>query len=248
MERGSMHADQLERWGVLYALGLGPGDPGLVTVRAAELLHSCPVVAFPVDSQGDPGRSYRIAEPYLAAARIELPLRMPMTGHVPTLTAAWEEAIGGIEAHASNGRDVAYLCLGDTLLYGSFGYLLARYSGPVEVVPGVISPVAAASVLREPLVEGREPLTVVPDGGDLELLRRALSLGGTVVVMKPSRLGAAGAELLERAGALPRAWVTADVSLASQRVFPVGTAAEIAALPYFSIITILPPGRDGDAS
>ncbi|MCZ7664017.1 MAG: SAM-dependent methyltransferase [Thermoleophilia bacterium] len=89
MERGSMHADQLERWGVLYALGLGPGDPGLVTVRAAELLHSCPVVAFPVDSQGDPGRSYRIAEPYLAAARIELPLRMPMTGHVPTLTAAW---------------------------------------------------------------------------------------------------------------------------------------------------------------
>ena len=115
-----------------------------------------------------------------------------MTGHRPTLEPAWDDGIAAITAQTSAGRDVAYLCLGDTLLYGSFGYLLARYDGPVEVVPGVISPVAAASALRLPLVEGREPLVIVPDGGDLDLLRGALALGGTVVVMKPSRLSAAG--------------------------------------------------------
>lgn len=232
--------------GVLYALGLGPGNPGLVTVRAAELLRRCPVVAFPVDRAGSPGRAYRTAAPYLAGDRVELPLRMPMTDHGPTLAAAWEHAVGAIAEHTAAGRDVAYLCLGDTLLYGSFGYLLSRYDGQVEVVPGVISPVAAASVIGVPLVEGREPLMVVPDGADLGLLRRALDLGGTVVLMKPSRLGAEGIALLEASGALSRAWVTVDVSLGTQRVFPVRAAAEIEALPYFSILTVLPTRSDGD--
>ena len=151
-------------------------------------------------------------------------------------------------AHTSAGRDVAYLCLGDTLLYGSFGYLLARYEGPVEVVPGVISPVAAASALRLPLVEGREPLVIVPDGSDLGLLGAALALGGTVVVMKPSRLGAAGAALLYETGAAARAWVSQDVTLSSQRLFRAASADELAALPYFSLIVIPPAGRNGDAA
>ena len=179
-------------------MGLGPGDPGLVTVRAAEILRSAPVVAYPVDATGDPGRAFQIARPYLAPDVIELPLAMPMTSHRPTLEAAWDAGVAAIAAETAAGRDVAYLCLGDTLLYGSFGYLLARYAGQVCVIPGVISPVAAASALREPLVEGREPLVIVPDGGDIDLLRGALALGGTVVIMKPSRLNAEAVALLER--------------------------------------------------
>ena len=131
--------------GVLYAVGLGPGDPGLVTVRAAEILRSAPVVAYPVDATGDPGRAYQIARGYLAPDAVELPLAMPMTPHRPTLEAAWDAAVAAITKETAAGRDVAYLCLGDTLLYGSFGYLLARYPGQVDVIPGVISPVAAAS-------------------------------------------------------------------------------------------------------
>jgi precorrin-2/cobalt-factor-2 C20-methyltransferase len=235
-------------WGTLYALGLGPGDPGLVTVRAAELLRSATVVAFPVDAAGDAGRAYQIALPYLAPGVVELPLEMPMTAHRPTLERAWEAGIAAVSGHAAAGRDVAYLCLGDTLLYGSFGYLLARYEGPVEVVPGVISPVAAASALRLPLVEGREPLVIVPDGSDLALLGGALALGGTVVVMKPSRLGAAGAALLHETGAAARAWVSQDVTLSSQRLFRAASADELAALPYFSLIVIPPAGRNGDTA
>jgi precorrin-2/cobalt-factor-2 C20-methyltransferase len=114
----------------------------------------------------------------------------------------------------------------------------------VDVIPGVISPVAAASALREPLVEGREPLVIVPDGGDIGLLRGALALGGTVVIMKPSRLNAEAVALLEETGAIARARVTQDVSLPSERIYVPETAAELAALPYFSIVTILAPGRD----
>lgn len=230
--------------GILYAVGLGPGDPGLVTVRAAEILRSAPVVAYPVDATGDPGRAYQIARSYLTADAIELPLAMPMTSHRATLEAAWDAGVVAITGQTAAGRDVAYLCLGDTLLYGSFGYLLARYQGQVDVVPGVISPVAAASALREPLVEGREPLVIVPDGGDIDLLRGALGLGGTVVIMKPSRLNAEAVALLEKTGAIARARVTQDVTLPSQRIYIPESAAELAALPYFSIVTILAPGRD----
>ena len=240
--------DTPPRWGTLYALGLGPGDPGLVTVRAAEVLRAAPVVAYPVGDAGDAGRAYRIAAPYLAPGVVQVPLEMPMTGHRPTLERAWEVGIAALTQHALAGRDVSYLCLGDTLLYGSFGYLLARYEGPVEVVPGVISPVAAASALRLPLVEGREPLVIVPDGSDLGLLGDALALGGTVVVMKPSRLGAAGAALLHETGAAARAWVSQDVTLRSERLFRAASPEELAALPYFSLIVIPPAGRNGDAA
>ncbi len=230
--------------GTLYAVGLGPGDPGLVTVRAAELLRGAKVVAYPVDASGDRGRAYQIAERYLSADVRELPLAMPMTGHRPTLEQAWDDAVAAIAAQTQGGRDVVYLCLGDTLLYGSFGYLLARYTGPVVVVPGVISPVAAAAALRLPLVEGREPLVVVPDGADLSLLRGALGLGGTVVVMKPSRLTPDAVALLEAEGALERVFVTADVSLQGERVFRPATVAELAQLPYFSLV-VIPPARAG---
>ena len=231
--------------GILWALGLGPGDPGLVTVRAAELLRSAPVVAFPVDAKGDPGRAFQIAESYLAADAIRLPLEMPMTSDESRLRAAWDTAVSAISAHTVAGRDVAYLCLGDTLLYGSFGYLLARYDGPVEVVPGVISPVAAASVLRQPLVEGREPLTIIPDGGDASVLARALELGGSVVVMKPSRLNEEGVAAMVEADAVGRAWVTENVTLPAQDVYP-AAAADLTHLPYFSVVTVLAPGRDDE--
>lgn len=232
------------RHGTLYALGLGPGDPRLVTVRAAEILRSVGAVAYPADTHGGPGRAFRIAEPYLPPAVARIPLDMPMTSDPTALEAAWDAAVAALVRTTSGGADVAYLCLGDTLLYGSFGYLLARYRGPVEVVPGVISPVAAASVLRQSLVEGREPLVVVPDGGDADLLRDSLALGGSVVIMKPSRLTAEGVAVLADAGALDRAWVTVDVTLEGQRVFRAGSPESLAELPYFSVVTVLAAGRE----
>jgi precorrin-2/cobalt-factor-2 C20-methyltransferase len=170
-----------------------------------------------------------------------------MTSDQVALEAAWDIAVEVLSRETAAGSDVAYLCLGDTLLYGSFGYLLARYRGPVEVVPGVISPVAAASVLRQALVEGREPLVIVPDGGDAELLRDALALGGSVVIMKPSRLTEESIAILAEAGAVERAWVTENVTLESQRVYRAASADQLANLPYFSVVTVLAAGREVEA-
>lgn len=233
--------------GTLYALGLGPGDPRLVTVRAAEILRAARVVAYPADAGGGAGRAFRIAEPYLSPSVARIPLDLPMTSDQVALEAAWDTAVEVLSRETAAGADVAYLCLGDTLLYGSFGYLLARYRGPVEVVPGVISPVAAASVLRQPLVEGREPLVIVPDGGDAELLRDALALGGSVVIMKPSRLTEEGVAVLTEAGAVERAWVTENLTLESQRVYRAASADLLAGLPYFSVVTVLAAGREVEA-
>ncbi|MHB8870226.1 MAG: precorrin-2 C(20)-methyltransferase [Thermoleophilia bacterium] len=229
--------------GTLYALGMGPGDPGLVTVRAAEILREAKVVAYPADAGRGSGRAFRIAEPYLSATVKRVPLDMPMTDDPAVLEVAWDAAVEALSHETAAGSEVAYLCLGDTLLYGSFGYLLARYRGPVEVVPGVISPVAAASVLQKPLVEGREPLVVVPDGGDVDLLRGALALGGSVVIMKPSRLTEEGVAVLVETGAVERAWVTEDVTLESQRVYR-ATPQLLAQLPYFSVVTVLAADRE----
>jgi precorrin-2 C(20)-methyltransferase len=201
------------------------------------------VVAYPTDTGGDRGRAYQIAQTYLRPDVVELPLHLPMTGDKQVLEQAWQEAVAALSEQAEAGRDVAYLCLGDTLLYGSFGYLLARYPGEVSVVPGVISPVAAAASLGLPLVEGRETLTVLPDGSDLGCLRAALELPGTLVIMKPSRLSREAVELLELTGAATRAWVTQDVSLAGERVYAPASAAELSSLPYFSLVVIPPAGR-----
>lgn len=225
--------------GILYGIGLGPGDPKLVTVRAAEILRSVDAVAFPAG-----GRAEAVAREYMRSDAEVLSLDLPMTKDRNRLENAWDRACERLAAQTRAGRSVAYLCLGDSLLYGSFGYLPVRYPGPVEVVPGVISPVAAAAKLHLPLVEGSEMLTLVPDGSDTGLLRRALSLGGATVIMKPSLLSEASIRLLRETGALERAWVTENVSLEAQRILPAGEA-ELGSLPYFALLLILPV-REGD--
>ncbi len=227
--------------GILYALGVGPGDPDLLTLRAAALLKRIGAVAFPVDRSGEPGRAYRIAQPHLSPDVHKIALDLPMTEDREALETAWARAVESLEDRTSAGADVAYLCLGDPLLYGSFAYLLERYSGPVQVVPGVISPISASSALGLPLVEGREPLVICPDGGDAEMLRRALELRGAVVIMKPSRMGEEAMEVLERQRAAERAMVVENVSLPQQKIYRLSEAGS-SRLPYFSVV-VIPPER-----
>ncbi len=232
---------QPDREGTLYALGVGPGDPDLLTLRAARLLQEVGAVAFPRDRSGEPGRAYRIAEPHLAPGTQKIALDLPMTEDREALEAAWTRAVESLKEETGAGVDVAYLCLGDPLLYGSFAYLLERYSGPVQVVPGVISPISASSALGLPLVEAREPLVICPDGGDADMLRRALEMEGAVVIMKPSRLGPEAMEILRSRHAVERAMVVENVSLPEQRIYPLGTTGS-SRLPYFSVV-VIPPER-----
>jgi len=230
------------RRGRLYGLGLGPGDPELVTLKALRLLRQAPVVAYPATMQGD-SFARGIVAAWLDRGQHEIALRFPMRpGPVPA--AIYREAAGRIAAALGTGQDVAYLCQGDPLFYGSFAGILDCLAGDyaVEIVPGVSAPMACAAAAGVPLTRRNEALTVVPATlPDDELARRIAGADAAAVV----KLGRHFAKLRRVLAALDRldgALYIERASLPNQGVAPL---AEIdpASVPYFA--TALIPGRNG---
>src|SRR5579864_578600 len=148
--------------GVLYGLGLGPGDPELVTLKALRLLRAAAVVAYPAPEDGD-SFARRIVAEWLDRGQREIRVSFPMRpGPLPA--AIYDRAAAELAAVMDGGEDIAYLCQGDPLFYGSFAGILtrlaARYS--VTIVPGVSSLTACAAAALEPLVQRDAILSVIP--------------------------------------------------------------------------------------
>ncbi len=229
--------------GQLYGIGMGPGDPGLVTLRAAELLRGLPVVAC-VAAEGTESRALRLARPHLGAAAEVIEVALPMRRDRAPAQAAYDDAAAAIAARLEAGADVGVLCEGDPLFYGSFMYLAARLPARVaEVVPGVTSVSAAAAMARLPLVARNEALTVLPGPLDDAALAARLAEGGAVAVMKVGRHVARLRALLAREGRAARAVYVAEAGRPDQVVLPLAEAPDPA--PYFSMILI--PGDDAHA-
>jgi precorrin-2/cobalt-factor-2 C20-methyltransferase len=173
--------------GTLYGLGVGPGDPELVTVKALRLLRAAPVVAYPApESGGSFARS--IVAPYLEDGIVEMPIRIPITGGEPG-EAVYDQAAAMLGDHLDAGRDVAVLCEGDPFFYGSFMYLFGRLADryPVEVVPGVSSLMACAAVLGAPLSARNDTLLVVPAPLPAGILRLRLAEAEAAAIIKIGR-------------------------------------------------------------
>lgn len=174
--------------GALYGIGLGPGDPGLLTVRAAALLQRIDVVAVP-RSERMPGVSRRIVAPLVEPERIlELPSEMPREG--ADILDGWRSRIAPVLAALHEGASVGFVTGGDSTLYSTFAYASAallemRPDTPVYVVPGVTAMSAAAATARRPLALGAERLAVVPTARvDDAALRAACENADTVVLLK----------------------------------------------------------------
>ncbi len=121
--------------GTLYGIGIGPGDPDLLTLKAVKLLQSCPVIVWPAPLTGD-GLARTIAAPHIPDGKTEIAIRLSFHPDRADTDAAYDQAASAIAAHLAAGRDVAVLCEGDPLLFGSFIYLLDRLRDqPVQVVP-----------------------------------------------------------------------------------------------------------------
>jgi precorrin-2/cobalt-factor-2 C20-methyltransferase len=131
--------------GTAYGMGVGPGDPELITLKAHRILRACPVVAYPAPDQGD-SLTREIVAPHLPGEQTEIAIRIPMVSERFPAQAIYDQAADDIGAHLDAGRDTAILCEGDPFLYGSFMYLFARLAErfPVEVIPGVSSLTASA--------------------------------------------------------------------------------------------------------
>ena len=173
--------------GIAYGVGVGPGDPELMTAKAIRLIRENDVIAVP-GQDAKVSVAYRIAAamvPELAQKEL-VPVPMPMTRDKERLRKAHVEGARLIESYLNQGKNVVYLTLGDPSIYGSFSYLqrlLLSDGYPVETVPGVPSFSAAAARLNLPLVEGDEPLHVAPGAHDMG---ETLRLPGTCVLMKAS--------------------------------------------------------------
>ena len=171
--------------GTAYGLGVGPGDPELITVKALALLRRCPVIAYPAPETGD-SLARRIVSPYLESRTpIEYAIRMPIEAARFPAEAVYDRAARELGAHLEAGRDVGVLCQGDPFFYGSFMYLFARLARrfTVVVVPGVSSLTACAAALHWPLAARDDVLSVIPATlPEAELTARLASVDAAAII------------------------------------------------------------------
>src|SRR5512134_1721075 len=145
--------------GTLYGLGIGPGDPDLITVKARDILARVPVIAYPAPEGGE-SLARAIAAPHVPAGRIEIVIETPMAAERFPAGEVYDRFAAILSEHLTAGRDVAVLCEGDPFFYGSFMYLYQRLAAahPTVVVPGVSSLTAVAAVAGVPLASRNEVL------------------------------------------------------------------------------------------
>ncbi|MFT7838578.1 precorrin-3B C(17)-methyltransferase [Saccharothrix sp. BKS2] len=234
--------------GKLYGVGVGPGDPELVTVKAARLISEADVVVF---HSARHGRSVarRIAAPYLRPGQVEEQLVYPVTtedsdDYQGEMDAFYEECARRLAVHLDAGRVVVVLAAGDPFFYGSYMHLHKRLAHryEAEVVPGVTSVSAGAAVLGRPLVERDEVLTVLPGTLPADALVEHLSGGDPVAVVKLGRTFPQVRAALERTGRLDGAWYVERATTGGQRTAPL-SEVDADSVPYFSLALLPSKGQ-----
>ena len=224
--------------GTAIGIGVGPGDPELITMKGARLLSEATVVAYPAPETGD-SLARAIAAPHLRADATEIAIRMPLSSNRFPVEAVYDRAAEEIGTHLADGRDVAVLCEGDPFFYGSFMYVFARLAEnwPVEVVPGVSSLTACAAVTGSALAALNDVLTILPAPLPDDVLRARLADTDAAAIIKVGRHLPRIQALLHELGLSDRAQYVERATMDRQVVGRVGELPETPA-PYFSMILI----------
>lgn len=224
--------------GKLYGVGVGPGAPDLITIRAFRIITAAPVIAYPAP---DSGTSFArsIAAGCIHEGHIEIPIIVPMRVERFPAADVYDKACAEIATHLDAGRDVAVLCEGDPFFYGSFMYVYERLSGAYacEIVPGVSSIMTGAAVSGIPLAARNDVLTIIPGPLDDGEMRTRIEAADALVIMKVGRHLARIKALLTEMGLLDRAVYLERVSLPDERKMRLCDVGDDSA-PYFSMITI----------
>ena len=228
--------------GTLYGVGVGPGDPDLLTLKAHRLLKAARVIAYPAPDSGE-SFARPIVSDFLNPNQIEIPIIVPMRTERFPAKEVYDQAAHSIASHLESGQDVVVLCEGDPFFYGSFMYLFARLSPDyeVQVVPGVTSITACAAVAGMPLAARNERLTVLPGPLPEAELRARIDGAESVVIMKIGRHMPKIRGVIAALGLTEHAVYVERATLPQEVVLPLKDAPETA--PYFSII-LLTKGAD----
>ena len=209
--------------GTFYGIGVGPGDPELLTVKAAAVLGRCRHVFVPKAKISADSVALEIAKRYLGKDAAVHELLFPMLTDREALSRHWAEAAAQIAPVLRAGENACFLTLGDPLLYSTYSYLLREVkrllpSVNAVTVPGITSFCAAAALTQFPVGEGKTPVTIVPTADDLESVHRAVKTGGTVVLMKIGGRLQEILNLLEQEGLMDNAVFVARAGQQGQQI------------------------------
>lgn len=220
----------------LHLVGVGPGDPELLTLKAARILGAAAVIAYPA-TRDDSALALEIAASHVNSAAQRLPITVPMSVERGPAQAAYDVAAALILSHLRAGKSVVYLCEGDPLFYGSAMYLLARIAGqaPVEIVPGVTSLTASAAAIGRPLAARNEVLKILPAPLPDATLRAELAAAPAVAIIKVGRHFDRIRVLLRETGHAENALVVEHATTSRQRITKLADFPHDER-PYFSTI------------
>lgn len=229
----------------LIGVGVGPGDPELLTIAGLRALTTADLVFVPVLSPDEQGRAEAVVRAHVdqTIERLVFALSDPVTGPQQRRRNHWDAAAKRVAEYLDAGRTAVFATIGDPNVYSTFGYLAdaVRAIAPhvvTSTVPGITAMQAAASAAGITLVEGAEPLTVLPVSRNVTAVREALDRQGTVVAYKGGRRLRELREVVERAGVVERAVYAEHLGTVDQRVMPLSEADSEA--PYLSTVVVLP--------
>jgi len=230
--------------GRLYGIGVGPGDPELLTLRAVRIIKGSPVICAPRASTESGSFALGIVGDLVEPSRQKIMTALfPMSMDRSVLDKAWSDAAEAIASELLAGNDVAFLTLGDPSLYSTYAYILAKVRERIpdvvsETVPGVSSVSLAAARAGVDLGLGGERLAVMPMGRDMEPVRRALGEYDTVVLMKVNRSFPKLVGLLEETGNLPGSVYVSRCGTSDEKVIRDLKSIRDNELDYLSLVIV----------
>ncbi|VBB69110.1 Cobalt-precorrin-2 C20-methyltransferase [invertebrate metagenome] len=227
---------------------MGPGDAELLTLKAMRVLRAAPVVAYPAPLKGS-GLARQIVESVLSDGlyRIEIAMRMRFNLDRTSAQTAYDRGAAAIATHLAAGRDVAVLCEGDPLFFGSFAYILARLGDrfPVEIVPGVNSIAACSAVLQQPFALLNDRVVIIPASRPAAEIEDALVKAESTAILKVGRHWDKVVRVLDRLDLRRQAWHIERASQTGQQVRSLATveATVERSSTYFSMILVYRRGE-----
>lgn len=235
--------------GVFYGVGIGPGDPDLLTIKAYRLIQQAPVIAY-LTSSSNHSHAKKIACDALASrndAAIDIAIVMPMLEDRSLANQAYDEGAEAIAGYLKQGLDVVFLCEGDPLFFGSFSYLLQRLCDDYkcEAVPGISSVMAASSALLQPLTLLKESFVVVSGRHSDKEIRNALVNHSSIVIMKAGQARPRILAQLSETGRIDHARYLEYIGRDNQKLVEDVTTLANEPGPYFSLFVVLPESRVG---
>ncbi|MCS7463721.1 precorrin-2 C(20)-methyltransferase [Paenibacillus doosanensis] len=234
----------MSKLGVLYGLGVGPGDPELITVKAFRILKESPVIAYPRKKMGAKSYALTITELYVnTEEKTMIGLTFPMTRDREALEMQWSRTVSAVWEHLEQGKDVAFVTEGDPMIYSTFIHLmrLMKERHPeVEIrsIPGISSVNASASRLGIPLADGDEQIAIVPATDDYDKMRTAIENHDCVVFIKVAKVIDLMIHVLRDLGLTDKAAVLTKVTSSEEMIWTNIVELQGKGLEYLTLMVV----------